>query len=292
MTEQVQEEQANPYNQKKAWHKGEDKPFVSSESMFFEEPSEKNKLFKSNDITEVEAEGSVNTEELETVKGDAPYKRTDWKKRHDDGRRQMEQMRRDFEKEKQELLKQAMPALPELKSPEELQQFAKEYPDFYKVIETVAHEQSDSKTKVLEEQLSDLQIKEQKKRRIDAEQRLVERHPDFEEIRNSEDFHSWAKEQHNSIQEWIYNNSDDADLASRALDLFKKDIGLELPIQDKSTSKSKTNAADIVSTKTTTVETKEPKVWTKREIDAMSLDEFDKYESEISEAWQNGSISN
>ena len=55
----------------------------------------------------------------------------------------------------------------------------------------------------------------------------MERHPDFEDIRNSDDFHSWAKEQPDSIQAWIYSNADDADLASRALDLFKKDIGIE-----------------------------------------------------------------
>ena len=44
---------------------------------------QKNKLFKSNDITEVEAEGSVNTEELETSR-DTPYKKPDYKKRYDD----------------------------------------------------------------------------------------------------------------------------------------------------------------------------------------------------------------
>ncbi len=50
----------------------------------------------------------------------------------------------------------------------------------------------------------------------------MERHPDFEDIRNSDDFHGWAKEQPKSIQDWVYKNADDADLASRALDLFKK----------------------------------------------------------------------
>ena len=56
MTNTVQKEETpNPYNANKDWHKGDDKPFVSSESKFFEEPSEKNKLFKSDNITEVEA---------------------------------------------------------------------------------------------------------------------------------------------------------------------------------------------------------------------------------------------
>ena len=77
MTDKVQKEETpNPYNANKPWHKGEDKPFLSSDSMYFEEPSEKNKLFKSDDITEVEAEGSVNTEELETTRIDLTKNQT------------------------------------------------------------------------------------------------------------------------------------------------------------------------------------------------------------------------
>ena len=66
MTQEVatKEEQPNPYNQKKSWHKQEDKPFVSAnDTLFFEEPQ--NKLFDSNDITQAE---NVNTEELESKK--------------------------------------------------------------------------------------------------------------------------------------------------------------------------------------------------------------------------------
>jgi len=45
-----------------------------------------------------------------------------------------------------------------------------------------------------------------------------------------------------------------------------------------------------VSTKTTTVDPKQERVWTEKEINALSMDEFDKYESEISEAMQQGRI--
>tara|TARA_R100000654_G_scaffold26160_2_gene49683 strand:- start:606 stop:995 length:390 start_codon:yes stop_codon:yes gene_type:complete len=125
--------------------------------------------------------------------------------------------------------------------------------------------------------------------RQSAEERLMEKHPDFNDIRNSDDFHAWAKEQPQSIQDWIYDNSDNPDLASRALDLFKKDVGIEAEPK-KTTSKKTKSAADMVSTKTTSVEPKSEKVWSEREIAAMSMDEFDKYESEISEAMQQGRI--
>ena len=292
MTNKVQKEETpNPYNANKPWHKGDDKPFISSESLYFEEPSEKNKLFNSNDVTEIEAEGSVNREELETKK-DTPYKKPDYKKRYDDLKKHYDNKLTEFKHREEELLNQVQQ--PEYKAPkteEELEKFKTDYPDVYEVVETVAHMQSETKAKVLEERLSKLQEREEQLIRQDAEKRLNERHPDFEDIRNSDDFHTWAKEQPDSIQKWIYSNADDADLASRALDLFKKDMGMDVPKETKSSSKpTRKSAADMVSTKTTTVEPKQEKVWSEREIAAMSMAEFDKYEKDISDAMQEGRI--
>jgi hypothetical protein len=293
MTNKVQKEETpNPYNENKPWHKGEDKPFLSSDTMYFEEPSEKNKLFKSDNITEVEAEGSVNTEELESKK-DTPYKRPNYKKRYDDLKKHYDSKLNEFKSREQELIEEATKNRTEYKAPkseEELEQFKNNYPDVYEVVETVAHMQSESKAKVLEERLSKLQERENDLIRQDAEKRLLERHPDFEDIRNSDDFHTWAKEQPKSIQNWIYSNADDADLASRALDLFKKDFGIESTKTKSSSKPTRKSAADMVSTKTTTVEPKQQKVWSEREIAALSMAEFDKYEKDISDAMQEGRI--
>ena len=292
MTNKVQKEETpNPYNANKPWHKGDDKPFISSENLYFEEPSDKNKLFNSNDVTEIEAEGSVNREELETKK-DTPYKKPDYKKRYDDLKKHYDNKLTEFKHREEELLNQVQQ--PEYKAPkteEELEKFKTDYPDVYEVVETVAHMQSETKAKVLEERLSKLQEREEQLIRQNAEKRLNERHPDFEDIRNSDDFHTWAKEQPDSIQKWIYSNADDADLASRALDLFKKDMGMDVPKETKSSSKpTRKSAADMVSTKTTTVEPKQEKIWSEREIAALSMAEFDKYEQEISDAMQEGRI--
>ena len=62
-----------------------------------------------------------------------------------------------------------------------------------------------------------------------------------------------------------------------------------IPKETKSVSRTQ-SAADMVSTKTTTVEPKQEKIWSEQEIAAMSMDEFDKYEAEISEAMQQGRI--
>ena len=286
MTETVlKEEEANPYNAKKEWHDVKEKPFVSSDSLFFTPTTEHD---ESDDL---EASKKIEAEE---VSKDKPYKRPNYKKRYDDLKKHYDYKLNEFKSREQELLEEATKNRTEYntpKSPEELEEFKKEYPDVYEVVETVAHLQSESKAKVLEERLSQLQEREQQLMQRDALQRLEENHPDFEDIKNSDTFQDWTKEQPESIQQWILGNTDDADLASRALDLFKKDFGITASAKKKSNSKpTRQSAADMVSTKTTSVDTKQDKVWSEREISALSMAEFDKYESEISEAMQQGRI--
>ena len=72
---------------------------------------------------------------------------------------------------------------------------------------------------------------------------------------------------------------------------LKKDLGLDISQDKKSSSKpTRKSAADLVSTKTTSVDLKQEKIWSEKEIAALSMDEFDKYESEISNAMQEGRI--
>ena len=286
MTTKVQEENANPYNQNKSWHKDiEDKQFESSQGMFFKE--------QPKEPTNTNVEQTVEQEAVEESPKDQPYKKPDYKKRYDDLKKHYDSKLNEFKSREQELIDEATKNRTEYKapkSPEELEEFKNNYPDVYEVVETVSHLQASEKSKVLEERLEALQQREKELIRKDAEKRLMEKHPDFEDIKNSDDFHDWAKSQPNSIQDWVYKNTDDADLASRALDLFKRDIGLDTVPKKSSSKKSKQSAADMVSTKTTSVEPRQEKVWTTKEISAMSMDEFDRYESEISQAMFEGRV--
>jgi len=285
MTTEVQEENANPYNQKKSWHTDIEENFDTADGVFFEKPKAKKKeAIPSEPVEQVAEEESPK---------DEPYKRPDYKKRYDDLKKHYDSKLNEFKSREQELLEQAAENRPNYvapKSPEELEKFREEYPDVYEVVETVSHLQSEEKSKDLREKLERLQSREQELIRKDAEKRLMDKHPDFEDIRNSDDFHGWAKEQPKSIQDWVYNNADDADLASRALDLFKKDIGMDVAPKKSRSKQSKKSAADMVSTKTTSVEPQQEKVWTEKEIASMSMEQFDRYEAEISEAMQQGRI--
>ena len=285
MTTEVQEENANPYNMKKSWHTDVEENFDTADGVFFEKPKAKKKeAIPSEPVEQVAEEESPK---------DEPYKRPDYKKRYDDLKKHYDSKLNEFKSREQELLEQAAENRPNYvapKSPEELEKFREEYPDVYEVVETVSHLQAEEKSKDLKEKLERLQEREKELIRKDAEKRLMDKHPDFEDIRNSDDFHGWAKEQPKSIQDWVYNNADDADLASRALDLFKKDIGMDVAPKKSNSKRSKKSAADMVSTKTTSVEPQQEKVWTEKEIASMSMDQFDRYEAEISEAMQQGRI--
>jgi len=280
-TSQQEEPKANPYNQKKDWHKKDEKVFVSSNSLFFD--------------NEEEAEETKANEKKAKVTKATPYKKPDYKKRYDDLKSHYDSKLNEFKAREQELLDEAAKNRPNYvapKSPEDLEKFREQYPDVYEVVETVAHMQSSEKTKTLEEKLATLQERETELVTKQAHERLMSNHPDFEEIRNSDEFHSWAKAQPKSIQDWIYNNSTDGHLASRALDLFKKDLGITTSSKAKkpSSKRSRKSAADMVSTKTTAVEPKQEKIWTEREIAAMSIHEFDKFEDEIGQAITEGRV--
>ena len=282
ITENQEPQKANPYNAKKDWHDVKDKPFVSSDSLFFDNPVST----EHDESDAIEAE----KQEVEATK-DKPYKRPNYKKRYDDLKTHYDSRLNEFKVREQELIQEAVSNRPEYKAPksaEELEEFKNEYPDVYEVVESVAHLQSENQVAELQTRLDAMQGRETEILKREAEKDLREKHPDFDEIRNSDEFQEWAKLQPESIKDWIFNNPSDATLASRALDLFKKDIGLEQP---KSNSKqTKQSAADMISTKTTSVEPKQQRVWSEREITAMSVVEFDKYESEISDAMQEGRI--
>ena len=174
---------------------------------------------------------------------------------------------------------------------EELEQFKEKNPDLYETVETVAHLQSENQTEELRQQLTALQEREADIMKREAETVLRERHPDFEDIRGDDAFHEWAKEQPEDIQKWVYANNSDATLASRAIDLYKMEKGINQPPQKRqSKQQEKRSAADMVSTKTTAVDAKAPKVWTEREIANMSIDQFDKHEDEIKQALAEGRI--
>lgn len=178
------------------------------------------------------------------------------------------------------------------KDPNELQAWKQKYPDVYDVIESVALNQADARAKQLEEKYQFLQEQQTQIAKEKAEVELLKRHPDFMEIRATDNFHDWAQKQDPTIQGWLYDNADNADLAARAIDLYKMDAGITSKKEKPKTKDLKKEAAKAITTtkKGNQVNVTEKKIWSVEEISKLKPLEFDKYEKDIMEARREGRI--
>ena len=216
-----------------------------------------------------------------------------FKKRYGDLRRHSQEKEREFQKQLDELKAQLEKAtkkeikLP--KSEEEIEEWAKEYPDVAAIVETIAtkkaREQSESINQKLQE-IDELNAKTAKER---AEVELLKIHPDFAEIRESDDFHIWADEQPKWVQDALYENSEDARSAARAIDLYKADKGISAKAKSKSNKSAATEVKAKAEKSVPDVEGKATKIL-ESDVQKMSADEYEKQSDIIMDAIRSGNF--
>ena len=212
-----------------------------------------------------------------------------FKKRYGDLRRHTQEKEREFQKQLEELKSQLDTAtrkemqLP--KSDEDLEAWAKEYPDVAAIIETIAAKKAQEQSKELEDKFKAVDEMQFNAKREKAEAELMRLHPDFDEIRDSDDFHEWADEQPKWVQEALYENDNDARSAARAIDLYKSDKNITTK------KKSKGNAAEAVTSKNTRSKPQENEASSylkESEVQRMSAQEYEKRSDEIMDAIRSG----
>jgi len=214
-----------------------------------------------------------------------------FKKRYSDLRRhqqkQAEELKKEIESLKTQLSVAAQKEMKLPKSDEDIEQWAEEYPDVAKIVETIAIKKAKEQNAALEQRMKaidDMQISATKEK---AEAELMRLHPDFDEIRDSDDFHMWADEQPKWVQDALYENDNDARSAARAIDLYKADKGIK---SEKKAKKTK-GAAEAVSGKgsRSAPQTEESSTYLKEsQVQAMSPQEYEKHSDEIMEAIRSG----
>jgi hypothetical protein len=212
-----------------------------------------------------------------------------FKKRYDDLKRHYDET---LSKHKDEVLKlkkekEAVASQPIFKSKEDLEEWRKDYPDMYDSVMQLTTEATMKSQQEMEEQLLEIKKQQSSLSRDRAEVELAKKHPDFKDIRESGDFHDWASVQDNTVQSWLYDNSDNPKSAARAIDLYKYDRGLS---NKKVNYDAKKEAAKAVS-KTKVSETPtDKKQWTWAAIKSMKPDEYSKFEADIDKAHREGRI--
>lgn len=158
-----------------------------------------------------------------------------FKKRYGDLRRHSQQqvlaLQKQIDELKQQLTQSTEKQIKLPTSEDELATWAKTYPDVAKIVETIAIKKAKEQTASIEERFKTLDERERLTAREKAELELMKLHPDFDTIRDTDDFHNWAEEQPAWVQQALYENDTDARSAARAIDLYKIDrnIGKSKP---------------------------------------------------------------
>jgi len=154
-----------------------------------------------------------------------------FKKRYGDLRRHSQKTQEDLQKQldemKEQLTKTTNKEMKLPKTEEELQRWASEYPDVYALVKTIAIQQAKEQTTGIEDRFRKLDELEKKSAKEKAEAELMNFHPDFNDIRDEDEFHDWVADQPKYIQDALYENDNDAKAAARAIDLYKADKGIK-----------------------------------------------------------------
>jgi hypothetical protein len=237
-----------------------------------------------------EQKGEVEEQPEEQEAEPANAEEKTFKKRYSDLRRHQQQQAEEFKKEiealKSQLSQAAQKEMKLPKSDEDIEQWAADYPDVASIVETIAMKKAREQSTALEERMKAIDELQSSATKEKAEAELMRLHPDFGDIRDSDEFHEWAEEQPKWVQDALYDNDNDARSAARAIDLYKADMGIA-----KTKPKSDKAAAKSVSTRDSRSKPQENEATTylkESAVQKMSAQEYEKRSDEIMEAIRSG----
>ena len=244
-----------------------------------------------------EVEGFIDSTQPESKEEPVQEDEGKYKKRYDDLKKYYDQKLSEWKQEKEVLEAQskaaekAQPKYAPPKTPEELDKFRDQYPDVYQVVETISHNMAAKQVEDLQAEIGRLSEKEKKLKVQSAYKQLLNNHPDFDEIKKSPEFLEWLEQQPKSISEVITKNNTDPVWASRTVDLYKADMGMNRkPTSDK--SKQAARAVTKTAAKQINTTGKTGRVWKMSDIQKLKPWEFEKYEAEIDQAVRTGQVVN
>ena len=211
-----------------------------------------------------------------------------FKKRYGDLRRHTQDKEKEFQAKLDSLEAQLQAAtknelvLP--KSEDEVEAWAKKYPDVAGIVEAIADKKASERSSELDGRLKEIEELRTQARREKSESELMRLHPDFAEIRADDAFHAWAGKQPKVYQDALYENAEDVQSVARVIDLYKSDNGIKTkqPSADK-------GAASSVKARRTAPDTNDSSQYLSESMVAkMSINEYEKRQDEIMDAQRKG----
>ena len=268
-------------------------------SMFMNRPYSQDERIKKDEeelaqlVKEQKGTGETSEEKDASEAEPTSAEERTFKKRYGDLRRHTQDKEKQFQTQLDELKEQLGKAtkkemkLP--KSDEDIEAWATEYPDVAKIVESIAMKKAKEQSADIESRLQKIDEMSADAQKDKAEAELMRHHPDFGEIRDSDEFHDWADEQPKWIQDALYENNNDARAASRAIDLYKSDKGIGKEVKTKS-DKGAAMEVGTKSTKTKVDATDSGKKILESSVQKMSAQQYEKQADTIMEAIRSGNF--
>jgi len=222
----------------------------------------------------------------------------DYKKRYDDLKRHYDSKVNEFKGEIEALRRTMTERAAEMprgvtppRTLEELEEFKERYPDVFEVVQTVSSMQTETQVAKLREEIGTIKERERELEKQKAYEELLRLHPDFEDIRDQDEFHEWVETQPKWVQTALYDNEDDALSAARAIDLYKADNGLLKKKESKvDTRKQAASSVTTKSQKSTPREGGEDGAFYESQVQKMTAAEYEKNADSIMEAIRTGNF--
>jgi len=179
---------------------------------------------EAEEVEEATQEAETNTEVKEET---LSAEEKSFKKRYGDLRRHMQQKEKEWDEKLENLQKASAKAgiIPP-KSDEDIEQWAKEYPDVAGIVETIAAKKAQEMFDKADTRLKELDEAQAEAHRVKSENEIRKSHSDFDQLRESDEFHDWADAQPKWVRDALYENADDPASVVRVIDLYKSDKGL------------------------------------------------------------------
>lgn len=248
------------------------------------EDTEDTSVQATDDTQQEETQEASETQEDDS---DLSAEEKSFKKRYGDLRRHMQEKEKEFNEKLEALSTKTKRAnIVPPKSDEDIEAWAKEYPDVAGIVETIAAKKAKELFSKAESRLSELDEAHNEALRIKAENQIRKTHDDFDELRSSESFHDWADEQPKWVKDALYENMDDPASVIRVIDLYKVDNGMTPAAR---TQSKKAAASTVTKGSRTSIDAKGLQGQIKEsDVAKMSTQEFEKRQDEITEAMRKG----
>jgi len=258
-----------------------------------EEVTESESGGESTEDTSVQASDDTQQEETqeasETQEDDSNLSAEEksFKKRYGDLRRHMQEKEKEFNDKLEALsTKTKRASIVPPKSDEDIEAWAKQYPDVAGIVETIAAKKAKELFSKAESRLTELDDAHNEALRIKAENQIRKTHDDFDELRSSESFHDWADEQPKWVKDALYENMDDPASVIRVIDLYKVDNGMTPAAKRQS---KKAAASTVTKGTRTSIDAKGLQGQIKEsDVAKMTTKEFEDRQDEITEAMRKG----